>query len=566
MSLKNKDISSTQTCVMTRFLLLLALWLTQATLTVGPTGAQTLKEEPELQRRVSPAMVARVTGYSTQAVTATLEKSIDMTAGNLKSLLGADLGTTTHLTLTGSMDARDFKTIKDGMPQLLAVDLRGVTIVAYTGKEGTEGNYTVEYAANTLPYDAFGLLYNLTAVELPTTLTAIGSFAFHNCQGMGRLYIPASVTSIALKAFLASTAVVDVDAANPNYSSEEGLLYNKSASTLFYCPSSKTGTVTLPATVTTIEIGALYLCNRLDTLHIPASVTYIGENALFYNSAYYVADAASGYFSTRDGVLYDKTFYRLIQCPIKKNGAYAIPEGVHIIMPWAFAYCFYLTDITLPSTATDIWQYAFYQCYNLEAIHVRSSLPADLSSISGVFDGVPTSTCVLYVPTGSLAAYQSAMKWKDFQNIVEEEIPGVECDLTTTLTASPNIINGVTRFSLVVKVAEVSGTDSQGEITVVIPRDNRWLFFWQSGVTSVGGEPVDNSVWTYLGTDPNNHIFKTAAVVNGNSHRSFGLEAEFDPGATRGVSTITSQIVTGSGSDAVDRNNTDSEKLNYFGN
>lgn len=551
---------------MRRFLMLLALLLTQATLIVVHTGAQTLKEEPELQRMVHPDMAARVAGHSTLAGSATVEKSINMTAGNLKSLLGTDLGTVTHLTLTGSMDARDFKTIRDEMSQLLAVDLRGVIIVAYTGKEGTEGNYTVEYAANTLPYDAFGLLYNLTAVELPTTLTAIGSYAFHNCQGMGQLYIPASVTSIDWKAFLACSAFIDVDSANPNYSSEEGLLYNKSGTTLFYCPSSKTGSLTLPATVTTIEICALYYCNHLDTLHIPASVTYIGENALFFNSAYYVVNAASGYFSSRDGVLYDKTFYRLIQCPIKKTGAYAIPEGVHIIMPWAFAYCFYLTEITLPSTATDIGQYAFYQCYALEAIHTRSALPADLGSSNGVFDGVPTSTCVLYVPTGSLAAYQSAMKWQDFQNIVEEDIPVVECDLTTTLTASPNIINGVTTFSLLVKVAEISGTDSQGEITVVIPRDARWLFFWQSGLTSVGGEPVDNSVWTYVGNDPTNHIFKTAAVVNGNSHRSFGLEAQFDPGATRGVSTVTTQIVTGSGGDVVDRNNSDSETLNYFAN
>lgn len=506
-----------------------------------------------------------VTGYGNQVVAVTQHKKTSVTAGNLKNLLGAELTTATHLTLTGTMDARDFRTMRDEMPQLQSADLRGVTILAYTGTEGTAGNYTVQYPANTIPTNAFSNLYNLSAVQLPPSLDAIGPYAFRNCQGMGTLFIPASVTSIGWYAFIASTTLVDVDPANPNYSSIGGLLYNKNASTLIFCPLSITGTLTLPGTVTSIEVSALSYCYQMDTLHIPPSVTFIGEDALFYNSAYIVVDAANGSFSSLDGVLFDKTLYRLIQCPISKNGVYAIPEGVHIIMPWAFAICYNLKEITLPSTAADIGEYAFYQCSALEAIHARSPLPADLSTRDAVFDGVETSTCVLYVPVGSLAAYQSAAKWQDFQHIVEEEILTEACDLTTTLTATPNIINGVTRFSLLVKVAEIGGADSQGEITVVIPRDARWIFFWVPGLTSAGGETVDNSVWTYEGTDPHNHIFRTAAVVNGHSHRTFGLEAEFDPGATRGVSTITSQILTGSGGDTLDTNNSDSEKLGYFG-
>jgi len=504
------------------------------------------------------------TGYGYQTVTVTQHKKTNVTAGNLKSLLGAELGTATHLTLTGTIDARDFRTMRDEMPQLQSVDLRGVTIVAYTGTEGTAGYYA-EYPANTLPTNAFSNLYNLSAVELPPSLVAIGTYVFRNCQGMGTLYIPASVTSIGWYAFIASTTMLDVDPANPAYSSLEGLLYNKSVSLLIFCPQSKTGTLTLPGTVTSIEVAALSYCYQLDTLHIPASVTFIGEDALFYNSAYIVVDSANGHFSSLDGVLYDKTLYRLIHCPIGKNGVLAIPEGVHIIMPWAFSFCYNLTEITLPSSASDIGEYAFYQCSALEAIHARSPLPADLSTRDAVFDGVETASCILYVPVGALTAYQSAVQWQDFQNILEEEITEEACDLTTTLTATPNIINGVTNFSLVVKVAEIGGADSQGEITVVIPRDGRWIFYWAPGMTSTGGEPVDNAVWTYEGTDPHNHIFRTAAVVNGHSHRTFGLEAVFDPGATRGVSTITTQIITASGGDTVDTNNSDSEKINYFG-
>ncbi len=504
-------------------------------------------------------------GHSSQVITVEQQKKTAVTAGNLKNLLAGELGTITHLTLTGTIDARDFKTMRDEMPQLQSLDLRGVTIVAYSGTEGTGGSYNVNYPANAIPTMAFSNLYDLSSVELPPSLSAIGSYAFRNCTGMGSLRIPATVTSIGWYAFISSSTMIDVDPANTAYSSHEGLLYNKAGSLLIFCPQSKTGTLTLPGTVTDIEINALSYCTQLDTIIIPPSVTYIGEDAFFINSGYIVVDPANTFFTSLDGVLYDKTLYRLLHCPLTKRGSYSIPEGVHIIMPWAFASCYYLTEITIPSTVTGIGDYAFYYCTNLEAIHTLSEVPLDLSSSEGVFYGVDTGTCLLYVPTGSLAAYRAAVQWQDFTNIVEEEILTAECDLTTSLTATPGIMNGKTNFSLLVKVTEISGTDSQGEITLVIPRDSRWMFFWSTTMTEIAGQEVDNSVWSYDGTNPNNHIFRTAASIAGNSFRAFGIEAVFDPGSTKGISTITTQIIPGSGSDSRASNNSDSEVVNYFG-
>ena len=64
------------------------------------------------------------------------------------------LGTVTNLTVTGTIDARDFKTMRDNMPLLAVLDLSGVTIAAYTGPDGTHPSGGL-YPENEIPGRAF---------------------------------------------------------------------------------------------------------------------------------------------------------------------------------------------------------------------------------------------------------------------------------------------------------------------------------------------------------------------------------------------------------------------------
>ena len=62
----------------------------------------------------------------------------DLSAGELKTVLTPEeLSSITNLTITGTIDARDFKTMRDDMPVLAELDLSGVTVSAYSGTEGT---------------------------------------------------------------------------------------------------------------------------------------------------------------------------------------------------------------------------------------------------------------------------------------------------------------------------------------------------------------------------------------------------------------------------------------------
>lgn len=87
--------------------------------------------------------------FSMSAFAATVE----MMPGQLSGLMKDKLSETT-LTVTGSMDARDFKFMRDSLPELTSVDLTNVTITAYSSNEACLGN-AFSYKADELPLLSF---------------------------------------------------------------------------------------------------------------------------------------------------------------------------------------------------------------------------------------------------------------------------------------------------------------------------------------------------------------------------------------------------------------------------
>jgi hypothetical protein len=78
-----------------------------------------------------------------------------------------------------------------------------------------------------------------------------------------------------------------------------------------------------------------------------------------------------------------------------------------------------LTLVTIPNSITSIGDFAFAKCSGLNTIYAYPTTQVDLNSSFNVFNGVNTTACTLYVPSGSLSAYQAANKWSAFTHIVE---------------------------------------------------------------------------------------------------------------------------------------------------
>ena len=105
----------------------------------------------------------------------------------------------------------------------------------------------------------------------------------------------------------------------------------------------------------------------------------------------------------------------------------------------AFFFCVTMTDITIPSSVTDIGELAFEGCENLEKITCLAPTPPTIYANTFSNYDVP-----LIVPAGSKGLYQAAPYWKNFTNIQEPAQYDFEVDYIYYKDAGGNATAEVT--------------------------------------------------------------------------------------------------------------------------
>ena len=245
-------------------------------------------------------------------------------------------------------------------------------------------NLTIPNSVNRIASGAFRYCTSLTGVSIPNSVTSIGWGAFDYCSGLTNVTIGNSVTSIGDGAFsdCRNLTAITVDAINPNYSSVDGVLFDKSKTTLIQYPGGKAGSYTVPDSVTSIGYAAFAGCTSLTAITV---------------------DALNPTYSSLDGVLFDKSQTTLIQFPGGKDGGYIIPNSVANIGNGAFEHCEGLTSVTIPSSVTSIEGWAFDGCTSLTAITVDTLNP-NYSSVDGVLLDKSKTTLIQY-PGGKAGSY-----------------------------------------------------------------------------------------------------------------------------------------------------------------
>ena len=175
--------------------------------------------------------------------------------------------------LAGADQYGDFQYSSDGTT---------ITILGYTG---TSPVITIPDRISELPVANIGpwAFYgaNTYSIIIPDAVGSIGESAFRGCGSLTNLNIPNSVTNIGLWAFSGCSGLtsITVEALNPAFCGTNGVLFNKTITTLIQCPSGKTGGYAIPDGVTFIEVGALIECWNLTNITIPSSVGSIGRLA-----------------------------------------------------------------------------------------------------------------------------------------------------------------------------------------------------------------------------------------------------------------------------------------------
>jgi hypothetical protein len=254
--------------------------------------------------------------------------------------------------------------------------------ITITGYIGTNGNVVIPDLINGYP------------------VTSIADTACYQNRHLSRVTIGNNITNIGWMAFGYCSVLTNVTAgaANPNYASADGVLFDKAMKTVVVCPAGLAGSYAIPNTVTNIGVGAFITCSSLTNVTIPHSVTSIGEDAFTFCSSltsamipssvtsiglvpFYscgsltnitVAGANTNYASV-GGVLFDRALTSLIQYPAGMSGSYAMPNSVINLGVGAFAGSAGLTNVTIGNQVTSISVGAFSSCSGLISITIPDS-------------------------------------------------------------------------------------------------------------------------------------------------------------------------------------------------
>ena len=109
--------------------------------------------------------------------------------------------------------------------------------------------------------------------------------------------------------------------------------------------------------------------------------------------------------------------YAFYNCYVLPN--IVIPNGITSIGGHVLRNCYSLTSVTIPSSVTSIGVNAFSNSTGMSEYHFKPTTPPTLAN-TNAFGDIP-SDCIIYVPQGSLNAYQSATNWSSYSSKMQEE-------------------------------------------------------------------------------------------------------------------------------------------------
>jgi hypothetical protein len=134
-----------------------------------------------------------------------------------------------------------------------------------------------------------------------------------------------------------------------------------------------------PDSETGIGGSAFSTSAGVKSISIPSTITEIGRRAFFSCSDLTSIDVApdNPYYSSQEGVLYNKNKTTLVAFPSGKAGTFSIPSSVTSINNEAFKGCSKLTAVTIPESVTSIGYEAFANCSSLSGV----SLPNNIETI-----------------------------------------------------------------------------------------------------------------------------------------------------------------------------------------
>ena len=194
---------------------------------------------------------------------------------------------------------------------------------------------------------AFSGCSNLNVDSLPEGLTSIGSYAFYKCSNLNVDSLPEGLTSIGSYAFY-ECSNLNVDSLPEGLTSIGSYAFSR----------TKITNITIPNTITLINLGMFNNCTSLESIVIPDGVSSIGNYAFDHCSnlkSIILPDSLTSIGS-----------YAFRGCAELDN--VILPNNLSTVGDHAFIGCIKLTSIAFPDSITSIGSHAFSNCYDLVSV------------------------------------------------------------------------------------------------------------------------------------------------------------------------------------------------------
>ena len=303
------------------------------------------------------------------------------------------------------------------------------TIICTDGKIAKDGTVTMDEEKSDFTFELVDGTYTVTGytgtsaeIDIPATykgvaVTAIGEYAFENCETLTKVTIPAGVTEIGWSAFSECYNLAAIHL--PASLREIGYMAFEScdlseiyiADLAAWCKLSLPDSISngydlyvngelltdlvIPQSITMINSYAFSNCDSIQSVTISKNVLMIGSNAFSSCDDLTSITFAEGsrLFNIGEYAFYGAEMTSIaIPASVTSIGSYAfrscqkltsvsLPEGLGGISASTFELCSALAEITIPASVTYIGMDAFTRCESLASVtFAEGSLLSELSS------------------------------------------------------------------------------------------------------------------------------------------------------------------------------------------
>ena len=241
--------------------------------------------------------------------------------------------------------------------------------IEYTSLDSSGRVFTAKFRGTIVPEYAFAYLAELTSVDMPDNVIAIGDNGFYRCPKLSLTSLPSGITSLGQYAFR---------------------------------NCSKMALTSLPPGITSVGDFAFLNCYQLSLTTLPSGITSIGQYA-FNNCPRLALTALPSGITSLPTAAFQ-------YCP--KLALTTFPSGMTSIGAYAFKQGTGLASITLPPALTAIGNQAFANCYNLKVCDCTECTAVPTLGAS-VFQNAHADFKIL-VPSALEEEWKAAANWSSY--------------------------------------------------------------------------------------------------------------------------------------------------------